>query len=166
MSTAVRVNTYAHSVTYVTDQLLNSLRRIIILAGLNTENLLEEWDVLSRGIRTWLNSKHMKTLVLEVYNPTTGKLVTRWDINIDYTLSPEDDGEFWTDTDALAHSIKKCGVIPSSCKYKVIVSNKDGRPDVDGWSPCEYRSTAGLTRRCVGTTIDAGTVGASTSYWS
>ena len=72
MSTFVAVNTYTHSVTYVTDNILRSLQDIVRLSGLDPARIADDWTVLERGISTWIESKHLETIVLEVYNPSTG----------------------------------------------------------------------------------------------
>ena len=56
MSTFVAVNTYTHSVTYVTGNILRSLQDIVRLSGLNPTQISEEWSVLERGISTWIDS--------------------------------------------------------------------------------------------------------------
>lgn len=165
MSTRVSVNTYAHSATYVTDQLLNSLKRIVIWIGLDTEKFMDNWGSTELAISTWLKSKHLEKITLEVYDPRTDDLKTRWDFAIDYQGGSDGDGTMWADTDAIRHAIVKCGVIPSQCSYRVLLTNKDGHPDVAGWSSTIFRSTAGLTRQSVGTTIGAGSIAASGGYW-
>lgn len=56
MSTVVSVNTYTHSVTYVTDKLLTSIKNIVRLSGLNPAKLASDWTVLERGIKKWLEA--------------------------------------------------------------------------------------------------------------
>ena len=70
-------------------------------------------------------------MILEIYNPATDKLVTRWDIDIVYGWS-DGDGSFWTDTEQLKYAIKKAGLLPSQAKYKLMLDTKPGRPDVEG----------------------------------
>lgn len=163
MST-VAVYSYTQSVTYVSDNILKSLKDIIRLSGLDPEKLVGEWDVLLRGISKWIESKHLETVSLEIFNPTTDALITRWDLGVVYTWSL-DAGNFWTDTDQLRFAIKKVGLAPSQASYRVIVHNKEGRPDVDGWSKCSYRSTDGMVRQSLGTTVEHNGLGANTSYW-
>ncbi len=163
MSTFVTVNTYTHSITYVTNKLLVSLKDIINLSGLSPEKLVDEWDVLERGIKTWLDSQHLTLLVLEVYNPKTDKLVGRWDLAIEYGYSG--DGSFWVNTDDIRYAIKKAGIWPSECKYRVVVTTKPGRPDVQGWSSATLRSTDGFEKQSIGTTIDGSGVSVGTGYY-
>ena len=86
MNTLVSVNTRTHSITYVTDKLLTSLKNIIRLSGLNPGNLSADWQILERGIKRWLETEHLQHLHLEVYDPKTNKLVGRWDFEIFYGI--------------------------------------------------------------------------------
>jgi hypothetical protein len=103
-------------------------------------------------------------VALEIYHPRTDALIVRWDIDINYSWSGGD-GSFWTDTDQLRYAIRKAGLAPSEANYDLTVYTKPGRPDVLGWSSCTGRSTAGMVRQSLGTTIDHSGLGASTAYW-
>lgn len=165
MSTFVVVNTYTHSVTYVTDNILRSLQDIVRLSGLDPTQIADDWTVLERGIKTWIESKHLETIVLEVYNPSTDALIGRWDIDIAYAWSGEGGGRFWVDTEQIKIAIKKAGVWPGSSKYSIICRTKSGRPNVDGWSTAPFRSTVGMVKQSLGTTIEHSGLGAGTSYY-
>lgn len=162
---AVQVNTYTHSVTYVADNILKSLKDIIKLSGLDPQKLVGEWDVLLRGISKWIETKHLESVTLEIFDPLTDKLATRWDLSVVYTWNSMDDGTFWTDTGQLRLAIKKAGLAPSEADYRVVAKTKDGRPDVTGWSKCTYRSTDGMVRQSLGTTVEHNGLGANASYW-
>ncbi len=163
MSTFVSVNTYTHSVTYVTDKMLTSLKDIIRLSGLSPEKLVNEWEVLDRGIKTWLATQDLQRVHLEVYNPSTGKLVGRWDFELYYGFSG--DGAFYVDADAINYHIIKAGQWPSSCEYRIVLNTKPGCPDVEGWSTTTMYSTAGFIKQSIGTTIDGSGLSAGTGYW-
>src|SRR4051812_31414600 len=100
MTVSVAVRSYTHSVVYVTDNILKSLKDILIYSGLDPGKLAISRAVLHQGISTWIESGHLRKIVLEVYNPSTDKLVGRWDINVSYEWAGGD-GQFWTDTDAI-----------------------------------------------------------------
>ena len=161
--TSVVVNTYTHSVTYVADNILKSLKDIIRLSGLDPTNFVGEWESNLRATRTWLGSGDLHKVVLEIYDPASDELIKRWDIDIAYGWSGGD-GTFWTDTDQLRYAIRKAGVAPINAKYRLVLENKPGRPDVPGWSPTTYRSTEGMVRQSLGTTIEHSGLGANTSY--
>lgn len=165
MSTLVFVNTYTHSVTFVTDKMLTSLIRIIRWSGLDPGKLSRDWEALDRGIRTWLTSRHLRAVVLEVYRPASWALVGRWDFDIEYGCTVDGDGEMWTDTDAIRHAIAKAGLDPAGCDYRIIVDNKPGRPEVAGWGPTDFLATEGFVRHSVGTTIGASPLASRTAYW-
>lgn len=164
MSTFAYVNTYTHSVTYVTDKLLMSLKDIIRGSGLSPERLADQWDDLNRGIRSWLESRHLESVILEVFDPGTDKLIGRWDFEITY--GSVGDGGMWVDTDDIRYHIKKSGLWPAQCGYRIVVHNKPGRPSVSGWSDCSLRSTAGFVRQSIGTAIGGnGHIQSGVSYW-
>ncbi|ARO54863.1 HORMA domain containing protein [Methylorubrum zatmanii] len=164
MTTSVTVNTYTNSVTYVADNILKSLKDVIRLSGLNPTNFASNWDVHNRGLTIWLNSQDLEAVVLEIYNPKTGTLILRWDIDIVYGWS-SGEGSFWTDTDQLAYHIRKAGIAPVDANYEVILSCKPGRPDVAGWSSCSMRSTDGMVRQSLGSTIEHHGLGGNAAYW-
>ncbi len=161
---AVAVYSYTQSVTYVADNILKSLKDIIRLSGLDPSKLVGDWDVLLRGISSWIESKHLEMVQLEIFDPKSDRLITRWDISVSYSWDISA-GSFWTDTDQLRYAIKKAGLAPSQASYRVVVSNKSGRPDVTGWSTCSLRSTDGMVRQSLGTTIEHGGLGANSAYW-
>jgi hypothetical protein len=162
--TAVAVYSYTHSVTYVADNILKSLKNIVLLSGLDPARLVGDWDVLLRGISDWIESQHLESVSLEIFDPATDALIHRWDITVSYTWDVSA-GTFWADTDQLRYAIKKLGLAPSQANYRVFVSNKAGRPDVAGWNPCTTRSTDGMVRQSLGRTVEHNGLGASAGYW-
>jgi len=161
---AVAVYSYTQSVVYVADNMLKSMKDIIRLSGLDPAKLVGDWALLLRGISTWIESKHLETVTLEIFNPKTDILVTRWDIAVVYTWDISA-GTFWTDTDQLKFAMKKAGLCTSEADYRIVVHNKDGRPNVDGWSNCTLRSTDGMVRQSVGTTVEHNGLSANAAYW-
>jgi hypothetical protein len=163
MST-VSVYSYTHSVTYVTDNVLKSLKDIIRLSGLSPANLVNSWESKHRAIKTWIESRHLERVELEIFNPATNALIVRWDLDIVYQWS-NGDGSFYTDTEQLKYAIKKTGVAPESANYEIILKTKLGRPDVSGWGPATSRSTDGMVRQTLGSTVEHSGLGASAAYW-
>jgi len=167
MSTFVSTNTYTHSITYLADKMLLSMKDIVRESGLDPTKLTEEWDVLERGLTTWITTQYLESLHLEIFDPLNkGKLVCRWELDVFY--NSQGDVSMWIDTDDLYYHIaKKTGRAPSRCDYDVIVTTKPGRPDVAGWSTCSFRSTEGMSRHAIGTMINASNgLGSRAAYWS
>ena len=165
MSTvSVSIRTITHSVTHVTSNMLLTLKEIIREIGLDPSALADDWPFLEKGISTWLASQHLLKVTLEVYYPSNGQLVTRWDLDVVYGY--EGDGSFWVDTAAIKYAILKSGLAPSRCKYNFLVLNKPGRPDAPGWKPTKYRNTDGFNRYGLGATVGAPGIGANAFYWS
>lgn len=162
--TSVAVYSYTHSVTYVADNILKSMKDILLLSGLDPTKLVDGWESNLKALSTWLDSGHLEKVVLEIYNPKTDALITRWDIDIVYQWS-SDEGSFWTDTEQLKYAIKKAGVAPSEASYRLVMDNKTGRPDVAGWGPTKYRATTGMARQSLGATVEHHGLGGSAAYW-
>ena len=116
-----------------------------------------------RGVQTWLNTGDLETVKLEIYNPKTDALIFRWDIDISYSWSGGD-GDFWTDTEQLRYAISKAGFGSERGSLSFAVHARPGRPDVLGWSSTTSRSTDGMVRQSLGTTVEHSGLGASTSY--
>jgi hypothetical protein len=164
MATAVAVHSYTHSVTYVAENILRSFKDIIRLSGLDPGHLSDSWEVLHRGIRTWIESGHLDKVVLEVFDPATNVLVGRWDVRVVYEFTAGN-GYFWTDTDAIRYAIQKAGTYPSLCRYAIKVTTKPGRRDVAGWSATTFRSTDGFVEQAVGTTVEHSGLSGGFSYY-
>ena len=165
MTTFVTANTYVHTTTYITDKMLRSLLFIIRESGLDPSRFAGDWAWMERGIRTWLGTRDLETVILEVYDPYDSQLVGRWDFEIVYGYGSHGDGTMWVDTDAIRYAIRKAGLWPSQCAYRLVAVTKPGRPDVAGWSRTTLRSTDGFARHSIGTTIGAVGAGTSTAYW-
>jgi hypothetical protein len=164
MSTSTFVVSYTHTVTYVSTKMLFLLKEIIREIGLDPANFANDWDSCERAISTWLASRHLERVRLEVYDPRTDRLVTAWDIDVVY--GTVGDGSLWVDAGAVRYAIAKAGLVPSACLYEIKMTNRQGRPDVYGWYPCQFRSTAGFRRYSLGATIGGNGLSAQTAYWS
>ena len=162
--TSVGVYSYTHSVTYVADNILKSFKDIIRLSGLDPSGLVDGWESNMTALQTWLQSGHLEAVILEIFDPKTDNLVGRWDIDIVYSVGGGDGG-FWTDTDQIKYAVRKAGLLPSEARYRLLLDNKPGRPDVDGWGPASYRSTNGFARHSLGSTIEHNGLGGSAAYW-
>ena len=162
--TSVAVNTYTHSVTYLADNILKSFKDVIRLSGLDPGKLVADWETNMLALKTWLGTGDLERVVLEVFNPKTGVLIVRWDIDVVYDWS-SGDGSFWTDTEQLKYHIRKAGLAPSDATYDILIKNKPGRPDVPGWGTGTYRSTDGFVRHSLGSTIEHYGLGGNAAYW-
>ena len=156
--------TYSHSVTFISDNIIKCLKDIVRECGLDPANMINDYDVLMRGIKTWLQSGHLILVALEIYHPKTDKLIKRWDLKVQDNWS-SDEFVSRVDTDQILWAIKKQGVIPSSAKYEIKVRTKHGRQDVDGWSTCKFRSTDDMVQQGLGRTADHSGLGFNTTLW-
>jgi Bacterial HORMA domain 2 len=56
MASSVTVYTYTHSVTYVTQKMLSSIKQIILDIGLDPAKFASDFNTYDVGVRTWLES--------------------------------------------------------------------------------------------------------------
>jgi hypothetical protein len=167
MSTFAFVNTYAYSVTYLADKMLRGLHELIRDLGLDPRRFADDWGSSERALSTWLESRHLYKVALEIYDPRhpdDAILVPEFDIV--YGSDQDDDGSFWVDSEALRYEILKAGVLPSQCLYSLLCFNRTGRPDVDGWGAVGGRSRDGMNRYVAGKTINAPGLSANSGYWA
>ncbi len=167
MSSSVRVSTSTYAVTYVANKMVIGLKRLVVGCGLDASAIVSSWGAIEQAIDTWLKSRHLTAVVLEVWDTTrTGHpLVGRFDFDIDYGYYADGDGELWMDTSYVNGVIRKNGSFPRNCTYRVVCSVSSGAPDIQGWGNTELRSTSGLRRHSIGTTIGGGGIGAGLTYW-
>ncbi len=164
MTVSVSVRSYTHSITYVTDNILRSLKEIIRQSGLSPEKLATEWSSLELAIRTWIESGDLIRVILEIFDPKTNGLLTRWDVEITYGYS-DGDGYFFADTEAIRSAIRKTGVQASTAGYEFTLTTRPGRPDVKGWGPGSLRSIGGMVEQRIGTSIEAAGLSGGISYY-
>jgi len=168
MTVAVRTNVTTYATTHVATNMLRSLKQLIQGCGLDPARLLSQWAALEDGVATWLASGHLEALVLEVFDPSdrVDDRRGRFDFTIDYGYYPDGDGELWLDPRAVRQAIIKAGSYPTACDYRFVADTAAGAPPVDGWSSTTLRSTAGMTRRTVGTAIGGGSLGGNLAYYT
>ena len=131
--TSVAVNTYTHSVTYVADNILKSMKDIIRLSGLDPDELrrrLGHANARRSGLgcipatsRQWCSRSSI---------PRPDALIVRWDIDIVYSWSSAVTAASGPTPSSSNTRIRKAGLAPSEASYRLLLQTKPGRPDVDG----------------------------------
>ncbi len=166
MTTAVYVNTTTYATTHVATNMLGSIRSIVKGSGLSPDLIRDQWTTLENGIETWLASRHLKAVTLEVFDPgkRPSDFAGRFDFTIDYGYYPGGDGDLWLDPDTVAYTVRKNGSYPGRCRYRIVIDCTPGYPAIPGWTATTYRSTAGFTRHAIGTALGGGSLGAGLSY--
>lgn len=168
-ATAVRVNTSAYATTHVASNVLRSIKQIVVEAGLSLGYLQGNWQTLERGVATWLGSRHLRVLTLEIWDPNKpahSDFAGRFDFAIDYGYYTDGDGDLWLDPDTVSYAVRRAGSVPSRCSYRLVADTAPGAPHVDGWSDTTYRSTDGFTRHTTGAALGGGSLGVSLSYYA
>ncbi|WP_249010500.1 hypothetical protein [Conexibacter sp. DBS9H8] len=167
MNTIAIVNTYAYSVNYLADNMLRGLQELIRELGLNPRKFTDDWPSSDRAISTWLSSRHLYKIELEIYAPKKpAEALLVLEFEVEYGTSGDDDGSFWVDSEAMRYEILKTGTLPKDCAYSLICFNHPGRPDVHGWGPADSRPRDGMHRYVGGKTIAAPGLSANSAMWA
>ena len=165
MST-VAVHTYArtHTAVFVSDKLRNFLKILVRHYGLDPQGVVDAWsDWVDRAARMWLETGHLRSVVIEFYRPGYDTVSARWDFPISYDGNGADD--MWIDRMFLEDSFAKAKAPPPGCSYRVVLITDPNRPDVDGVSRTTLRSISALVARDAGTVIATPDLMASARYY-
>jgi len=163
-STFAFTYTRTHTATYVSDHMRNVLRDIIRSVGLDPSALIDDWETIGCGIRTWLRSGHLENIILEIYRIGQSIPDGRMDFPIHYGGSGVDD-DLWVDRTHLQRTLAKIDKVPANCRYRVVLEARPGYPAVEGFCDAQLMTTNGLIRRGAGTLVATPDVVAQLSYW-
>lgn len=164
MSTNTHSFSRAHSITFLADSMRNVLREVIRENGLSPENLMDDWDTISRGITAWTNSGHLEKIVIEFFRPGTNTATARWDFPVIYSGSGADD-DLWQDKGYLRQIIAKAARPSAHDIYRVVLKVSPGAPDVVGLKSVPMLSTAQLSSYGAGTVVATPHLTANATYW-
>lgn len=156
--------TQTHSIVFLSDNLRNTLREVIRENGLSPEKLMQDWEPIERGIRTWLRSGHLTNVVVEFFRPGATAVAARWEFPVGYFGSGIDD-DMWLDKNYLRQLIAKARRPTNDCLYRIVLCTSDGAPWVEGLCDCTFLSTSHLSARQAGTVIATGHMTAGVTYW-
>ena len=151
--------------TYITDKMLFLLKEIIRDIGLDPAKFASDWATYENAVRTWLASRHLERIRLEVYDPANNALVTFWDIDVVYATVG--DGSLWVDAAAVRYAIIKAGHTPSSCRYDIKRDQQAGPPGRAGMGDrARSDRPKGLGATAVGSAVGGNGLSAEVAYWS
>jgi len=159
-----RAFTQAHSIVFLSDNLRNTLREVIRENGISPDKLMQDWETIQQGIKTWLQSGHLNNIVVEFFRPGASASSARWEFPIGYAGSGVDD-DMWLDKNYLRQLIGKSARPSTDCTYRIILCANTGRPYVEGFVDCSFLSTGNLAARQAGTVIATGHMTAAVTYW-
>lgn len=163
---AVAVHSYArtHTSVFVSDKLRNFLKLLVRHCGLDPQGVVDAWsDWVDRAARTWLESGHLESIVIEFYQLGSDVAAARWDFPIRYDGNGVD--EMWVDRLFFEDTFAKAKAPPDGCSYRIVLVTDPSRPDVRGVGRTSLRSINGLVAREAGTIIATPDIMASARYY-
>lgn len=147
--TAVHVT--ARGYVYATNEINRVFLESIIGFGLDPSDFLDNQATIEKGLQTWLTLRELKAAYLEVYENGSGQVRTRIDLLIEFTTGQEE--RYETAIDSVKSAITEAGQFPG-CKYRVVVSTKEGAASVRGWHDTALGSVDHLSQYDIGDVID------------
>lgn len=164
---SIGVNIAVYPVTYVSNEVLNFLIRIIDRRGLNLDYINVHKNTLVDGLFTWLSTRHLEKLILEIYDSSTDKVLERFDMCFEYSavVPTTSDSIFESNLKKLEDFLEKLPKLSSNSNYRVIVILSEGAPEVPGWSPTSLRPVDHLKNLKLGGLIKADYIGVAMEYW-
>jgi len=159
-----RTFTSTHSIVFLSDNLRNTLREVIRENGISPDKLMQDWTTIEIGIKTWLQSGHLNSVVVEFFKPGASEASARWDFPVGYDGSGVQD-DMWLDKNYLRQLIAKSARPSTDCTYRILLCRNPGWPKVDGFTDASFLSTGSLVARQAGTVIATGHMTAAVTYW-
>jgi hypothetical protein len=152
------VHVTARSYTYLANEINRVFLETITRSGLDPTDLTSIQPTIENGLRTWLTLRQLEVAYLEVYEPLSGKVRARIDLNIEYTDKGGDE-RYRTDIEKVRGELGKGGQF-AGCRYRVVVTTTPGAAKVMGWDTTTLKDVSHLTRRDIGRVIDTTAAGA------
>ena len=161
----ISVKTAVYPIVYVANEIMNTLIRIVDRRGLSMDYINRHRETLLDGIFTWLSTRHLEKLVLEIYNGET--VIERHDLNFSYSkvVPSTTHSKFETNLRKLEDFLSKLPSLEEGLQYRVVVVLKEGAPDVPGWKPTRLRPVDHLRHQNLGDLIKADYIGVAFEYW-
>ncbi|MBI1744517.1 hypothetical protein HYR54_15830 [Candidatus Acetothermia bacterium] len=145
------VKTLGMSVTHTVTETIHAWLRITGGLDLDTNMLINGRDSIEKVLKTWITSRHLKAVFLEVYHPGSNQCVARFDLVYSYdpTCSNEAGG-YTIKMDSIDEVVKQLKSKVQGAIYRIIVDLAENAPQVPGWTPTQPLSTDGLTKESIG----------------
>lgn len=141
----------AQTATMIGAKLSGSFQRMLAELGLGALARNHDWDGVEHAMGVWLKEKSLKSVALEIYDHGTNKLVTRFEVFVQYSeLNGTPVFRHDIDTSALAARKAAGAGLDGDLRFRVLVFNEAWRTDVAGWSKTTARDAAHLQRRAMG----------------
>ncbi|MEU6414715.1 hypothetical protein [Microbispora sp. NPDC046933] len=156
------VHVTARAYTYLANEISRVFYEAIHAGGLDPSDYANNQETIEAGLRSWLTLRQLETAYLEIYDPGTGRMVTRIDLTIAYDETTEE--TYHTAIEDVRAAIGQAGEFPG-CRYRVVVSTIPGAVPVKGWGPTDLQSVDHLKPHPVGTVIKTAAASSGMSIW-
>jgi len=167
--TEVGVKTWTSTYNFVVNETVTLLMQYVNNRGLDSSKLTTMREQLEDALWTWLSSRHLSRVRIEVYEPEANEATECFDLAFDIER-PQDlstaeieriqERKFDSYHEEVLENLRELDAPPDDCTYRILVwlrpTNDVGEepPTVDGWSRTTARSTDHLEKTDLGDAID------------
>lgn len=142
--------TRVHTATHLTEVILGSISGILAELGINTNELVRNWETYENGIKAWITEGTLDQVVLECHRPS-GVVKPVIEFPVVYSASGTGDTEFTASRARMARFLAKLDTVPAGTTYKLICTFNGPCSDQPGWGSATRASTTGLQSLSFGT---------------
>lgn len=171
----VGVRIWTKATIYVANEVMRVFITLLDQRRLNNYKLLQQKEVITNGLFTWITTRHLKTAVLEIYHQNdTNKAIERWDLVFMYEEPTDDDGFyedkteklFETYLDEVSEFMRELAALPEGTEYRIVVDLDEGALAVEGWQPTIFKDISHLQQHHFGDdVIRTGLIDLGMEYW-
>jgi hypothetical protein len=144
------VHITARSYTYMVNEINRICLEAIAGSGLDPSEFIRNQTVIEHGLRTWVTLRQLEAVHLEVFDPVSGQVRTRIDLNVVFGDSGDD--RYLTEVDRIRSATGQVGD-DAGCGYRVAVSTTPGAAHVAGWREARLGDISHLAVRGIGEII-------------
>lgn len=159
--------TRVQTAVYVSAKLVGAMGVILSELGLGTAyRSYDQWALIERSLRTWMEERTLERVTLEVYDPARDDALAVTGFPISYFDPNTDERTFQQDL-AIARyqSAKARAAIRANATFRVMVETTPGATTIAGWGPTTARSTSGMVRLLGGTVASGPHASAALEMW-
>ena len=162
---SVGVNVAARSMVHVANEITRLFLDVVSQRGLPMDDLTEQLDTITAGLRTWIAGHWLTHAVLELYDPASDQLLQCVDLGLTYRTQRDSSERFETAIDQVRNTLGD-EALDAAIRYRVVVQLANGAPNLPGWETTTFRERGHLQRTHLGDVIDTTGIGVELAYWA
>jgi hypothetical protein len=140
----IGVNLLTQAVVYQVNTLQQLGYRISHGRVPNSRYMVDNQEVIERGLRVWLTEQKLEKVYYEIYDPAATEALERCEVELEYLADPTVVGEVRKPPiQQLEELFAKLEKLPPEAEFRLVVTVGPDASDVPGWGPSRLYDLAG-----------------------